>query len=122
MNAEIHAEWKRRLASGNYKKGRRALANANNEFCCLGVLCEMALDAGIVTKELDYGLYKYTSIDPEKLYDFNQHVLPTCVRDWAGLKSVSPLVNDNLVPISLINDNTVYNDFTSVLEVIDYLP
>ena len=41
MNAELKAKWVEALRSGRYKQGRGFLRNANDEFCCLGVLCDV---------------------------------------------------------------------------------
>jgi len=41
MNAELKAKWIEALRSGRYKQGRGFLRNANDEFCCLGVLCDI---------------------------------------------------------------------------------
>jgi hypothetical protein len=35
-------EWTNALRSGNYKQGKNYLRNATDEFCCLGVLCDLA--------------------------------------------------------------------------------
>lgn len=41
MNAELKAKWLEALRSGKYKQGKGALRSAQNEFCCLGVLCDI---------------------------------------------------------------------------------
>lgn len=41
MDAEIKAKWVKALRSGKYKQGRSALRSATDEFCCLGVLCNV---------------------------------------------------------------------------------
>lgn len=33
-------QWVEALRSGNYKQGKNALCNPNNEMCCLGVYCD----------------------------------------------------------------------------------
>jgi hypothetical protein len=45
MNKEIKAKWVKALRSGQYKQGRNKLRSANNEFCCLGVLCNLHAEA-----------------------------------------------------------------------------
>lgn len=50
MNPEIKAEWVKRLRSGEYKQGRNFL-NKRGNFCCLGVLCEIGLDQGLLEKQ-----------------------------------------------------------------------
>jgi len=48
MVPEIKAQWVAALRSGEYVKGRNHLQK-DGKFCCLGVLCELAVKAGIVT-------------------------------------------------------------------------
>lgn len=50
LKPEIKAEWLKRLRSGEYPQGRTEL-NGRNGLCCLGVLCEIAAEQGIVRKE-----------------------------------------------------------------------
>ena len=39
---ELRTAWIAALRSGKYTQGRGELKSANNEYCCLGVLCEIA--------------------------------------------------------------------------------
>lgn len=41
MNADIKRKWVEALRSGEYKQGRQQLRTASDEFCCLGVLCDV---------------------------------------------------------------------------------
>ena len=45
MNKEIKQKWIDALKSGKYKKGKNFLRlsneNGDNQYCCLGVLCEL---------------------------------------------------------------------------------
>lgn len=41
MDAEIKKAWVEALRSGKYKQGRSVLRSASDEFCCLGVLCDV---------------------------------------------------------------------------------
>ena len=52
MNKEIKAEWVKALRSGEYKQGGGAL-HRGDHFCCLGVLCDIAIDDYWVLDELD---------------------------------------------------------------------
>lgn len=88
MNKEIKTLWVKALRSGKYKQGRGALRNTNNEFCCLGVLCDVARKEGVIgrpKKMKDEGLYAYGPIG-------NSGVLPTVVKEWAGLTGVNPYI------------------------------
>lgn len=41
MKNELKKKWIEALLSNNYKKGTSRFRNLNNEFCCLGVLCDV---------------------------------------------------------------------------------
>src|SRR5579863_4017381 len=41
MNQEFKAKWIAALRSDKYKQGQRVLRNKKNEFCCLGVACDL---------------------------------------------------------------------------------
>lgn len=50
--------------------------------CCLGVLCELAIEAGVeVEKSMIYGN------GYEELYDGKAGALPASVMDWAGMRT-----------------------------------
>jgi hypothetical protein len=44
MNKELIKRWVEALRSGKYQQGRLSLRNISNQFCCLGVLCDIAKD------------------------------------------------------------------------------
>ena len=71
MNAELKKKWLEALRSGKYRQGKHKLRNHNNEFCCLGVLCDVADN----TKWREgFGCYFYessTNISPEYLLNNN---------------------------------------------------
>lgn len=39
---ELQIKWLKELRSGKYKQGYGGLRNRDNEFCCLGVLCDIS--------------------------------------------------------------------------------
>jgi len=45
MKAEIKQKWLEALRSGKYQQGRQALRNRDQQFCCLGVLCDVVDDS-----------------------------------------------------------------------------
>lgn len=45
MNPEIKAKWVAALRSGEYEKGANRLRDKDNNFCCLGVLCNLHAQA-----------------------------------------------------------------------------
>jgi hypothetical protein len=42
MNPELKAKWLEALRSGKYTQGRGRLKTNDNEYCCLGVLCDVS--------------------------------------------------------------------------------
>lgn len=75
MNQEIKRQWIDALTSGKYKQGYHQLKTFDG-FCCLGVLCELAVEAGIINK-LDEG---YISE-----HGYSYQFLPREVMAWAEL-------------------------------------
>ena len=57
MDKEVKKEWVAALRSGDYEQGQNALC-ANNKFCCLGVLVDIAYDGYWVqnTGNLSWGI------------------------------------------------------------------
>lgn len=78
---EVRTLWVEKLLGGEYKQGKGYLQN-DGKFCCLGVLCELAVKAKVIraprlmedSKVFDYGKEENTHM-----------ILPFKVRDWAGL-------------------------------------
>jgi hypothetical protein len=91
MRPEVKEKWLNALRSGEYQQGSDALKitsseadDAPAEYCCLGVLCDLAVKAGVidepvydVTRDWVYGDDKETSWTS----------LPETVSRWAGLVS-----------------------------------
>lgn len=72
MNPKVKRKWVKALRSGKYKQGTGMLkvTRDNDEplYCCLGVLCEVAVGEGIV-----------------KSYPGSNGLPPDAVEVWAGL-------------------------------------
>jgi hypothetical protein len=90
---ERREEWARRLDSGDYAQGYGQLAKMHLEdgkitYCCLGVACEMAHEAGIVGR-ISHGagtIYFYGVDDPTEEHDL---ILPEAVATWFGFNGRS---------------------------------
>lgn len=87
MVPEIKAQWLADLRSGEYKKGKGYLKHRNAlgqiEYCCLGVLCEQAAKAGIISAAIE-------SVDGYFYFGSDQFILPYAVMEWAGLEMANP--------------------------------
>lgn len=101
MKADIHAKWMEELRSGKYRQGSGELhyigykrsedgtpEPSDERFCCLGILCKMAADAGAVEAEIGRSVVAYGG-DGETTY------LPEQVIEWAGLKYEGERVHTN---------------------------
>lgn len=83
MKPEIKQLWIEALESGKYQQGKGQLRNANGEYCCLGVLCELAAKEGVIEE----GKTKFNSLDIEgytTYYDGTWHTISDKVRQWSG--------------------------------------
>lgn len=90
MDPEIRAKWTAKLRSDEFEQGVNRLnyidpKDGRRKNCCLGVLCELAVDAGVVmTSEegrcIAYGVYA------------NATSLPEEVMEWCGLGSDDPIL------------------------------
>jgi hypothetical protein len=95
MNPEIKARWGEWLLAHADEQGRGALRqvteSGKEEFCCLGGLCDLAVEAGIVVRTLnpENGRYRYATPDGT---DWAYALLPSAVTSWAGLTLASPVV------------------------------
>lgn len=94
MNEGIKARWTAALRSGDYEQGF-ALLRSKGKFCCLGVLCELAIADGIVITSEGASAYgdscvRYQGDD----LDGSITSLPVAVQVWAGLPGADPYVED----------------------------
>lgn len=82
MNPEIKAQWIAALRSGEYQQGRGYLNSHTEEgdkFCCLGVLCDLAVKAGVDVEVREHDFINGLS------YNGGTSLLPNVVEEWAEL-------------------------------------
>lgn len=91
MNKAVKDKWLAALRSGEYKQGQESLHvkgedGEPDKFCCLGVLCDLAVKDGLPC------LVRGEAYDgsPVVTYDGDLALLPTRVMNWAGLDSINP--------------------------------
>lgn len=79
MNKRIKKLWIKALRSGKYKQGqgqlRRGRKPENAVYCCLGVLCDLAVKAGAIESFVGMG-----GLPPDE------------VVEWAGLSESDPML------------------------------
>lgn len=82
MDKRIKKLWIDALRSEKYKQGKGGLRNNFNEFCCLGVLCDL------YSKEQG-ARWRQTSLRHDKVFRIQRQtgVLPNKVAEWAGIGS-----------------------------------
>lgn len=118
MNPEVKALWIADLRSGKHLQitGALHLVSLTEGFCCLGRLCEIAIEQGVNVT---------TSIDPAGSvikYDNFAGVLPEIVVDWAGLDSDTVVLQlPAYTPIgSLISANDDGFTFEQIADIIEW--
>jgi hypothetical protein len=89
MNPDIKAKWVAALRSGEYKQGTGSLRNSQNEYCCLGVLCEVAVEEGLIPPATLLGEGDY--------YGYNEHIsfLPSSLSKGFNLHQTHDLIRLN---------------------------
>ena len=107
MNQEIKQKWIDALLSGKYKQGRGLLRQNDDEYCCLGVLCDLhAQETG--------GEWALDLMDGTYMYDRSRTCLPPDVARWAGIA-----VNEYTVRVEIEGRGsslTVLNDRSPPLD------
>lgn len=122
MNPEIKTKWTTRLRSKQDVQGREYLRSADNKLCCLGVLCEIAVEEGVIPaphiKSPEYlgrAMYWYGSGTDTHI------VLPRAVQEWAGLLDSDPMalpeLGDENGTLGMINDGGA--TFDEIADIID---
>jgi hypothetical protein len=115
MNPQVKEAWLVALRSGDFQQGKFQLQSPEHKFCCLGVLCELALAAGVVQRiqPADRAFQYGNNDDVEGIRQAS--VLPRSVVRWAGLQSQDPAVGD--YPLSHHND-TLSKNFDEIADLI----
>lgn len=126
MNKVVAEKWVEALRSGKYKQGRGYLGDLSGEdasFCCLGVLCELAVAEGVITR----------SCDGKRLaYDDNITSLPKSAVAWAGMRNCVGYVErsdmgmtalgNGFDLITLNDDGSSFDEIASMIEQhVDFL-
>jgi hypothetical protein len=116
MNKKIARLWADALRSGKYEQGKSALARKEEDktsYCCLGVLCELAIENGIKIEKSIFGECDYGELVG---YNSSTATLPPVVKEWAF---------ENTNNFALIQDDFIsYNDtkgltFDQIADIIE---
>lgn len=105
MDQTVKAEWVAALRSGKYTQGHGYLRNEHNNFCCLGVLCEVAVKHEIIPEphqSHELGAWHYGPGASDDVY------LPDAVKEWAALDQRNPTVllgEQDVLKLAELNDD-----------------
>lgn len=125
MNIELMRKWVEALRSGKYSQGYYTLKDTENNFCCLGVLCDITKDQLNLEWTLDtawrYEIDGRRDVPPEKVldllgWDTNTEFIKASeihkiLSDWYGIENEM---------VSLIEMNDSYElSFTQIADVLE---
>lgn len=121
MKPEVKAKWVTALRSKEYTQGQKVLHNVDEgTYCCLGVLCELAVKDGLDVTVNDSLAEDYDNIDTVvTYYDESNVVLPLSVLEWAGMKSDVGVFTDKGGTHMLTALNDDGKDFDYIANVIE---
>jgi hypothetical protein len=123
MNPEIKDRWTTALRSGDFTQGKGSLTfvyeNGTQKDCCLGVLCKLAVTAGVIPPGELVPMVN-TTRSPVAYGDQRaEGLLPVEVVEWAGLSSDNPMVEKMgcYCPLTSLNDTGT--SFAEIADLID---
>ena len=116
----VAKKWVEALRSGKYKQGFGQLKNRQNEYCCLGVLCDLAEKEGMDFGEewVSDGHYGWRA-------GLKVGLIPASVKEWVGLEnSTSSYLEDthNHTGSSLAAANDARRTFSEIADIIESEP
>lgn len=116
MDPKVKAMWTEALRSGEYEQARGYL-RTDNGYCCLGVLCEVAVKNKVIPAPVrivpgagvgNEVIPGYGADEPIYFYDDQAYLtLPDEVREWAHLDDYNPMVT---IPDEVIGVDDDGND------------
>ena len=115
MDINIKANWLKALRSGRFVQGSGTLKyysvkEKQFQHCCLGVLCELATEAGVIeASQPDMGMNRHH-------FDGNTSTLPQSVMNWAGLLDTNPTIEGDR---SLAGMNDGGASFSTIADAIE---
>lgn len=114
MNPVIKQMWLNALRSGDYEQGRKRLVNFQEEYCCLGVLCNI-LDLGRDTRMGSEGFIWRE--------EFNVISIPFALTRHVGVSPrglITGLWDRDEDPVHLDGLNDSGFTFSQIADIIDY--
>jgi hypothetical protein len=129
MKKEIAERWVAALRSGEYKQTKNILGRVDGDekyYCCLGVLCELAVEDGIIPPA-SIGHDECQDTDDLLVFDGNDKEPGRDVIEWAGMRSRAGVYRqDGSTTISgdtdrgcLASDNDSGKSFAEIANIIE---
>ena len=114
-NRDNIQKWVDALRSGDYKQGNGCLRDHNDNYCCLGVACEVLGLEAVISKHIpDHDRYQY---------DNEIYFLPAAARDLLGLASDDSIIGYDPVqsePICASGANDqLHLDFNEIADMLE---
>lgn len=137
MNKNVKAKWVEALRSGRYVQGNHALHRVSTPdevwepvgYCCLGVLCDLAAQEGIVEereieeRDGEDRVSRFVSVEDDN--DQSAVFMPDAVQRWAGIDSINGKMDDSFIhngieyfSLSIMNDSG-QADFNVIADAIE---
>jgi hypothetical protein len=115
MNQNIKTDWLSALRSGEFEQGKGYLKvrdpdTGKCELCCLGVLCELAIKAGVIPalEDREDGAFVYDEV--------SRAYLPVKVAVWAGIPDTSMPGSVQEILSSLNDSNDTFDATAEYIE------
>lgn len=115
MKPEIAKLWVEALRSGKYKQTKNKLATSEG-FCCLGVLCDVAVKNGLSMEVEESGIIAGRRCT---IYAGSGTYLPSVVREWSGIKSSAGEYGPGYESRCLSDDNDRGDTFEMIASTIE---
>ena len=130
MRSDIAKRWAEELRSGKYAQGTNVLksaeatADSEIEYCCLGVLCEMAVKDRVIHASVIQDRYRSELGTPGRntwaFCDGDEEVfseLPRKVIAWSEIKSSDGYISSEKESLTTMNDDVLsFEHIAAVIE------
>ncbi len=124
MKKKIADKWIAALNSGDYKQGKWRLKTDDANFCCLGVLCDLAVKEGIAKEVVTFynGNKKISGYFSKKQAEGKTafpmfHEIEDGIVKWSGMKSSRGEIKGTDKSLTNFNDSEG-KTFTEIAEII----
>ena len=106
LDPAVKVSWLEALRSGEYEQGRDYL-NHDGNFCCLGVLCDLAVKAGVkveVTGESYFHYDEQSGTPPQSVYNWAFPTLAEPEGGWGEWEPRLPVKSEDGPYLTALND------------------